>query len=133
MTADRVFWDRRTTGREVYDPGKGPKQIARRRDLPWHLRASLEGVQEFDFRDLAAMYRDGSGDAGFWVFQKTYGPANELLPYTFFSTPEIVFRSPEFGRRPAVRIARTSWLRERVPSGRSIRSLPCRVSGRSST
>jgi len=102
MTADRAVWDKKQFGREPYKPSEGPKQIARWRDIPWHLRTYLGGAKDFDFRDLAAMHRDGSGGAGFWVSQNAYGPDKDVLPHTLFSTPEIVFRSPEFRRWPAV-------------------------------
>lgn len=102
MEADRAVWDRGQYGRLAYQPGKGPRQLAQWRDLPWHARAFLESAQDFDFRAMAAMPREGSGGAGFWIFQNAYGAQAELLAHTIFSTPEIVIRRPEFRRRPAL-------------------------------
>jgi len=93
---------RNQSGKETYDPADGPRQVSRWRELPWYHRSYLESARELDFRDLAAMPRDGSGGAGFWVFQNVYGPDKQVLPYTIFSTPEIVIRSPLFRRWPAL-------------------------------
>lgn len=111
MTAEEAtYWLRQRPVTDLYDL----YDIVTARDIfdlgEAYLRERYPDMKGYDFRGLTATNRQTDMEIGghsFWVYDNAYGPQNDILPYTDYTTPRIQLIHPQH-RRP----------RNSMPSGR---------------